>query len=68
MTTESRIINALKLGWGFSNLHFNPIMSQRHSLWVRRPGNDGWECNKVVASMSEEDYVEHLLDEAGVPK
>jgi len=64
---KDRIVKALNSGWGFSDLFFNDNSVQRHSLWARRPGQEGWQCHKVNADIGKDDYVDALLDEAGVP-
>ena len=61
------MVRALAKGWGFQDLKFNENRVQRHSLWVHNPVEDGWRCHKVDASIRD-DYLNPLLDEAGVPR
>lgn len=69
MQTNNRMIAALEKGWGFMFLQFNNEPSQRHSLYVQRPKIDGWCCYKVNADeFNRSNFVDALLDEAGVPK
>ncbi len=65
----NRITKAIMAGWGFQGLRFNKDKCQRHALWVSSPkDNGGWRCHKVDSTVSKEDYLNALLDEAGVPK
>jgi len=67
--SKERLIYALSTGWGFIGLKFNESKTSRHTLWVNSPHiSGGWVANKVDASISEDDFLDALLDEAGVPK
>ena len=61
-----RIGRATMQGWSFSNFDFNPCTVQRHSVFVRRPPDEGWRCFKVNADIKK-GWVTALLDEAGAP-
>jgi len=63
-----RLVRALKDGWGFQYLEVNPFKFQRHSMYVTKKGAEGWWAVKVNADIREEDCLNALLDEAGVPK
>ncbi len=63
-----RMAKALAAGWGFSSLQKSLTKTSRHSLWVKSPIEDGWRAHKVSGEILEEDILNYLLDEAGVPK
>ena len=70
-----RIINALQNGWVFGSLHKTPQKTSRHSLVASDPNDP--ECRSPDGGIRyrghkvdgrEEDWLNSLLDEAGVPE
>lgn len=61
---ESRLIKALKDGWGFARLEVVSATTGRHSIWASSPEQEGWTVHKV--SGESKDPLNDLLDEAGV--
>jgi hypothetical protein len=64
MGAETRIVNALKQGWSLGPLKKASSETSRHSLWAMEPDEEGWVVHKVHGG--EKDWVNKLLDEAGV--
>ena len=61
-----RIWRAIQNDWSFRFPKKSPVPHSRHSIWVSKPDSDLWYAEKVDGT--EEDWINALLDEAGVPK
>ena len=61
-----RVLAALLRGWAFQYFKKAAAKTSRHSVYAQEPDEEGWVCHKAPGD--DPDWVNALLDEAGVPR
>jgi hypothetical protein len=64
-TRAERIGRAVLDGWGIDGFRRAARKTMRHCVWIREPRKCLWQAVKVDGSVR--DWINALLDEAGIP-